>query len=462
MTHFATLYKLAHCILTAPRESELGKLSRHSGQSDAKAHEILRGAILQATMPGENCNTPWAVVRVFMRNLVNRAFAPISGTAMLDVLATVENDVDGAQFERRIELLNERVTQRSLTLADSLSVMMNVEPVAGQSYIAWLMQKADYYANLPIAQLSPAQVVEDVRTISTDSRTKIPNIGIALAANLLADLGASALAKPDKHVLLTVMALMAADELPNADSCIRKVIEVAKQEAPLLNLEPEYRWLGNGLRPRHFDRLIYLIGSDNFCLNGIQNKRKAPIRRQLMCDALRRGGEIDELINNVRIPPRPPLAGAVEHHLADLGNVGGNAAQLDNIDAEIVFYDALGEAEDALRFVEAIEDLAVNEGCEVHYTFKDNADFRIRAFRNGLAPAKQNVVVMSWRPQKHGFACQLLASVDSCRELGLLAAMPQPRTSSPLPSKVFLDPRDVAQVSAFLSAVVRSILKFTE
>ncbi len=77
MTHFADLYQLAIRILTATRNSDLGRLSLHSGKSEADAHVLLREAICQETMPSESGNAPWAVMRVFMRNLVNRAFAPV-------------------------------------------------------------------------------------------------------------------------------------------------------------------------------------------------------------------------------------------------------------------------------------------------------------------------------------------------------------------------------------------------
>ena len=55
-----------------------------------------------------------------------------------------------------------------------------------------------------------------------------------------------------------------------------------------LRKNSKFHWLNEqgGLFPRHLDRLIYMIGSDNFLLNSQQSKRYAPNRRQLIRNAL--------------------------------------------------------------------------------------------------------------------------------------------------------------------------------
>lgn len=462
MSHFATLYNLAHRILTTPGQSSLGKLSRHSGKSDADAHELLQRAICQATMPGERGDAPWAVVRVFMRNLVNRAYAPINGAEMVELLASVEADTDAGQFQQRMEVLAERVTQRSSRLADSVATLRTVEPVPGQSYVEWLMQRVAYYAALPIGQLDTEQVLRDVCVIAVDSRTKIPNIGVALAANLLADLGAPAFAKPDKHVLLTMLALMPPGSRADPMACIKKVIEVAKMESPVLAREADYqKWLLGGLQPRHFDRLIYLIGSDNFLINGVQDKRCAPIRRQLMWTALRGDdGGLHEVTPTEPVMPQPPEGVGLQNRVdEDPKEQKGDDESL-NVNAELKFYDRLEGDETAQSFLDGLIEFAATEGCEVHYKFAANADMRIRAFRDQAKPAKQNVVVLTWQPTKRGFACQLFAQTETCRALGLISAEPQPRSTSPLPTKVFLDPSDQAQVQAFGLSAMQSIFDF--
>jgi hypothetical protein len=44
--------------------------------------------------------------------------------------------------------------------------------------------------------------------------------------------------------------------------------------------------------PRHLDRIIYLVGSDNLNLNGLKNKRHAPTRRSLIRQAFDKDGEV--------------------------------------------------------------------------------------------------------------------------------------------------------------------------
>jgi hypothetical protein len=53
----------------------------------------------------------------------------------------------------------------------------------------------------------------------------------------------------------------------------------------------DFDWLARegGLDPRHIDRLIYLIGSDNDGLGGRKKKNEAPQCRGLMTQTLREG-----------------------------------------------------------------------------------------------------------------------------------------------------------------------------
>lgn len=462
MTHFADLYQLAIRILTATRNSDLGRLSLHSGKSEADAHVLLREAICQETMPSESGNAPWAVMRVFMRNLVNRAFAPVSGKEMLDLLSSVEADTDERHLEQRIQVLSKRVAQRSSNLHESLNALVNVEPVAGQSYTEWLIRRAAHYAALPIGQLNPTQVLADVNVIAADSKTKIPNMGVALAANLLADLGATALAKPDKHVILTMLALMPIGSRPNPEACIKKLIEIVQQEAPVVALQPEFRqWLPKGLHPRHFDRLIYLIGSDNFLLDGTQNKRFAPIRRQIMINVLsERLVGVDEIIPVTPNEPAPQMRSNIRprQNIANSIEFSGNPGD-EKANAEVIFFDRLQGQDAALRLVDDLQNIASEESCEVHYTLTDKADIRIRAFRDTPKHFEQNVITLTWQPKKRGFSCELFAQADFCRTAGLHGAKSQSK-SKPLPTKVFLDPWDLNQISAFGLAAQQSIRDF--
>ena len=66
------------------------------------------------------------------------------------------------------------------------------------------------------------------------------------------------------------------------------LVKIAQIEQEKLSRNSKFQWLNDqgGLFPRHLDRLIYMIGSDNFLLNSEQSKRHAPDRRQLIKDAL--------------------------------------------------------------------------------------------------------------------------------------------------------------------------------
>ena len=73
------------------------------------------------------------------------------------------------------------------------------------------------------------------------------------------------------------------------------LIRIARIEDQVLCQDDEFGWIqaAGGLRPRFLDRLIYLIGSDNFKLDGVKNKRQAPQRRALMRQALLEKGLLD-------------------------------------------------------------------------------------------------------------------------------------------------------------------------
>ena len=91
--------------------------------------------------------------------------------------------------------------------------------------------------------------------------------------------------KPDLHVLPTIAAVLGKRCL-SPEECIRELIVAAQREAPVVRATTGYGWLDGGLFPRDIDRVIYLIGSDNFRLDGVRRKRSAPARRQLMVAAL--------------------------------------------------------------------------------------------------------------------------------------------------------------------------------
>ncbi|MDM7943535.1 MAG: hypothetical protein QUV35_13000 [Hydrogenophaga sp.] len=76
MNTFETLHDLSIELLTARPGSALGRLTVHHGHGTEEAEAIVRAAVLTREMPSESPTTRWCILRVFMRNLVNRSQAP--------------------------------------------------------------------------------------------------------------------------------------------------------------------------------------------------------------------------------------------------------------------------------------------------------------------------------------------------------------------------------------------------
>jgi hypothetical protein len=289
---FVTIFDLALQLLTALPDSPMRRLTRHHHHGESAARATLQAAILQRAMPGEDPSTRWGVVRVFMRNLVNRAQAPMTGAAMLALLERISGE--HLLESDRITALTQSVAGNG-RLQASLGALLDTRraPDGAQDYIEWLQGRVAFYSRMPVACIDADGLLHDLRCMASRSATKIPNMRIPLAANLLADLGVRVVGKPDLHVLPTISA--AVGRSLSTEDCIRELIRIAQQEAPNLEADPAYAWLDGGLYPRDIDRVIYLFGSDNHKLDGDRDKHSAPARRQLMADAITRAGN----------PPRP-------------------------------------------------------------------------------------------------------------------------------------------------------------
>ena len=287
MSAFVTLYDLALSILTAPANGEIGELTRHHYGTHQQAEDVLRAAILQRQMPGENPGTPWGTLRVFMRNLVNGSYPAIDADDMLGRLDRIEEAVQ--TFPERRDQLVASVTD-SPRLSSSLAAFLDQHHAPGNAtdYIGWVTGRLAAYSALPVGDINPQVVLCDLHTMATNLQTKIPGMGIPYAANFFADLGVRSVAKPDLHVKPTIEGLLG--HRCSKPTCIAEVIELAQHEAPAIQASPRFAWLAGGLYPRDIDRIIYLIGSDNFLLNGDKNKRLAPRRRGLMLATLQQEG----------------------------------------------------------------------------------------------------------------------------------------------------------------------------
>jgi hypothetical protein len=281
---FETLNDFAVGLLTASVDSNLGRLTCHHCRDEADARRVLRSAILTRTLPGESAGSRWGILRIFMRNLVNRAQAPMPPEKMLALLDEVTHghDAEAARVSALAEAIrgNERLHLSLQALLDP-----DRAPVAGGDYLDWIAGRLARYATMSVASIDPEAVMDDVRHLADDPRTRIPHMRTALAANFLADLGVRALGKPDLHVLPTMRGVLGHAGL-SAQDCIRELIRAGQREASAIRDNARFHWLDGGLYPRDVDRVIYLIGSDNFRLDGRKMRQAAPRRRQLMLETL--------------------------------------------------------------------------------------------------------------------------------------------------------------------------------
>lgn len=291
MTAFEILYDLA---IEIQVNQKFAPITAHHTASRDDAQEKVQTSINQFIMPGENVNSPWQVTRIFCRNLVNRAQAPITDAAMLDLLTLVERNCD--QDEQRVRLLapladDVLTNARSRQILSALYKFTSAEGIpelANRQYLEWVRDRWLYWAQKGIDELDTDELIGDLDTLGKHQRTKISGVGFALAANFFADLGLSCFGKPDLHVLPIINLL----QLDHGErKAFEGLIQIAKRDNQKLRRNDRFAWLGP-LYPRKLDRIIYLIGSDNFSLNGTKKATYAPLRRDLMRKALIEGGLI--------------------------------------------------------------------------------------------------------------------------------------------------------------------------
>ncbi len=284
MSIFEALYDLSIRLLTAPPKSEMGRLTLHHCGSTAEAETLVRSAVLTREMPGEFPVTRWGILRVFMRNLVNRNHPPMSGELMLRCLDEVSVRAQD-EVSRTTALVHALVGNAQLSRSLRAVLDRSHAPSGSNDYLDWLNARVEEYRHLPVAAIDTERVLDQLRQIACDRTTKIPNMGIALASNLFADLGIRVLGKPDLHVLETMKGLLGVRSLAES-ACIREVIRVAKNDASHVSASDRFDWLTGGLFPRDVDRMMYVIGADDFHLDGRKLKRRAPARRSLMIETL--------------------------------------------------------------------------------------------------------------------------------------------------------------------------------
>jgi hypothetical protein len=286
-TAFEILYDLAVTIQVQP---DYQQLTAHHTESIEIAEQRLQASILQFVMPGEDIHSPWQITRIFCRNLVNRAQAPMSDAEMLSLINRVENtyltDQDRVKSLSAIaaSTLTTDTSRRVIGALEKFTSPTKILSLGNQSYLEWVSQRWSHWVNKNIDQLDSEELLKDLNILSENEETKVEGIGFALAANFFADLGLTCFGKPDLHVTPIINLLQLGWGEKKA---FEGLIKISQQEAEKLRRNQRFTWLqaSGGLMPRHLDRIIYLIGSDNLNLDGLKNKRHAPTRRNLIRQA---------------------------------------------------------------------------------------------------------------------------------------------------------------------------------
>ena len=293
-TVFEILYDLAIELQSNP---SFKALTRHHNPDKASVESRLRNGICQMLMMGESVDSKWGKTRIFCRNYVNRAQAVITPKQMLSLLSSVEN-LHPTEDERLAALANTAAAtfdvKRKNELVLALEMVTSNEKIPSlnhQTYLEWIEDRWFYWVNQQVQALDSEELLSDLRVLYFNIKTKIPGMGLPLAANFFADMGVTVFVKPDLHVTpIANMLTLSAGEV----DAFKGLVKIAQIEQEKLSRNSKFQWLNDqgGLFPRHLDRLIYLIGSDNFLLNSEQPKRHAPDRRQLIKDALVSGGMV--------------------------------------------------------------------------------------------------------------------------------------------------------------------------
>ena len=293
-TVFEILYDLAIELQSNP---SFKALTRHHNPDKASVESRLRNGICQMLMVGESVDSKWGKTRIFCRNYVNRAQAVITPKQMLSLLSAVEN-LHPSEDERLAALANTAAAtfevRRKNELVHALEMVTSNEKIPTlnhQTYLEWIENRWIYWVNHQVQALDSEELLSDLRVLYFNIKTKIPGMGLPLAANFFADMGVTVFVKPDLHVTpIANMLTLSAGEV----EAFKGLVKIVQIEREKISRNSKFQWLNDqgGLFPRHLDRLIYMIGSDNFLLNSEQSKRHAPDRRQLIKDALVSNGMV--------------------------------------------------------------------------------------------------------------------------------------------------------------------------
>jgi len=286
-TAFETLYDLAISIRINPTHHKITK--NHTLNRDL-AENQLRRSILSLVMPGENINSRWEKLRIFCKNLANRDHSPLSFQEVSGLLSKVEclHSDESSRVLSIVDIANETFTsERSAIFKDAVKKLTSREllpELGGISYFDWVDQRWLYWINKSMEEVIFEELIHDIDILCSNKKTKIPGMGLALATNFFADMGVMVFGKPDRHVtpIMNLLTLRSGEL-----EALKALVSVARIENKILLHNPKFSWLDGygGVTTRYLDRLIYLIGSDNFNLDGQKDNLHVPQRRELIRSA---------------------------------------------------------------------------------------------------------------------------------------------------------------------------------
>jgi hypothetical protein len=291
-TLFEVLYDVALELRADPLHADL---THHHNPDRTAVEASLQGAITTLQMPDEEGHvSTWRIARVFCRNFFCRNFVNRAQPAVRpDLVKRVLDDVEATYptDEERVTALPAAALQcfdggRTAEMVAAIAKFTSPAPVAALgdvSYLAWVSQRSVHWQPKVARDLVADELLADIALLSgAHSPARIKGMGLPVTANFFADLGLPAFAKPDLHVVPIIGAVtFDFDET----AVFRSIVRIVQTDCDRYGSRVgRFAWLNavGGLMPRHLDRLIYLIGSDNFRLDGSRNTRQAPARRALM------------------------------------------------------------------------------------------------------------------------------------------------------------------------------------
>jgi hypothetical protein len=259
-TVFGILYDLAIELQSNP---SFKALTRHHNPDKASVESHLRNGICQMLMSGESVDSKWGKTRIFCRNYVNRAQAVITPKQMLSLLTAVEN-LSQSEDDRLAALATTAAAtfevKRKNELVLALAMVTSKEKIPSlnhQTYLEWIENRWFYWVNQQVHELDSDELLSDLRVLYFNIKTKIPGMGLPLAANFFADMGVTVFVKPDLHVTPIANMLTLSTGEVEAFKGLIKIVQIEREK---VSRNSKFQWLNDqgGLFPRHLDRLIYI------------------------------------------------------------------------------------------------------------------------------------------------------------------------------------------------------------